>query len=389
MRKLRAMGRTLAHSVVRGGVEVPAATRLRAFSGGDLLTLGLEEELILVDPVTLQPAEAVEAVLERCADRRVQAELRAAQIELVSPVVVTAGDLTRELTAARRHVVDALRGEVRVIAAGTHPLVRGPVTITDRPRYRLIACEQPWAVRRGLPSGLHVHVGLGDAAEALAVYNAARSSLPELAALAANSPFFEGADSGLASTRLKLVEDLARAATPPLFPTWHDFDAFVSWGAAGGLFPDLSHLWWDLRPRPDLGTVEFRLSDAQTFVEHTGALAALCQSLVSALRLRLRAGDPLPAHPTHVIAENRWRAVRDGLDAVLVDPDTGAREPVRSRLARLVLELEPYAAELGCIDELDEVWPMLSRNGAARQREVAGVRGVEGLTAWLADETER
>src|SRR5690349_12674793 len=109
------MGRTLVPSVIGngGGVEVPAATHLRAFSGGDLPTRGLGEELILVDPVTLQPAEVVEAVLERSADRRVQAEFRAAQIELVTPVGVTAGDLTRELTAARRHVLGALRGEVR------------------------------------------------------------------------------------------------------------------------------------------------------------------------------------------------------------------------------------------------------------------------------------
>jgi carboxylate-amine ligase len=388
------MGRTLASSaigigVLDGGVEVPAATHHPAFSGGDLLTIGLEEELILVDPRTLQPAEAVETVLEWSADPRVQAEFRAAQVELVSPVCMTVGDLIRELAEARRHLVGALGGELRVIAAGTHPLVLGPVTVTDRPRYQLIARDHPWAVRRGLPSGLHVHVGLGDADEALAVYNAARSYVPELAALAANSPFFEGADSGLASTRLKLVEDLSRAATPPVFATWHDFDAFVSWGAAGGLFPDLTHLWWDLRPRPDLGTLEFRFADAQTFVDHSAALVALCQSLISALRLRLRAHDVLPSHSTHVIAENRWRAVRDGLDAVLVDPDTGECEPVRSRIARLVLELEPYAAELGCIDELDEAWTMLSRNGAARQREVAGVRGIDGLTAWLADETER
>jgi carboxylate-amine ligase len=385
------MGRTLADFVTGNGgrVEVPAAAHHRSFSGGDLLTIGLEEELILVDPSTLQPAEAVELVLDRAADQRVQAEFRAAQIELVSPVCVTAGDLTRELAAARRHVHGVLDGELRVIAAGTHPLVRGPVAITDRPRYKLIAQDHPWAIRRGVPSGLHVHVGLGDADEALAVYNAARSYVPDLAALAANSPFFEGADSGLASTRLKLVEDLSRAATPPLFATWPEFDGFVSWGAAGGLFPDLTHLWWDLRPRPDLGTLEFRFADAQTFVEHTAALVALCQSLVSSLRLRLRAQDELPVHPTHVIAENRWRAVRDGLDAVLVDPHSGHSEPVRSRLARLVLELEPYAAELACADELDEAWAMLSRNGAARQREVAAVRGVEGLTAWLADETER
>jgi carboxylate-amine ligase len=260
--------------------------------------------------------------------------------------------------------------------------------ITNRPRYRLIERDQPWAARRGLPSGLHIHVGLEDRRELLTIYNAVRSYVPELAALAANSPFFEGEDSGLASVRLKLVEDLARAATPPAFVTWRDWDAFLAWGARGGLFPDLSYLWWDLRPRPDLGTIEFRFADAQTFVEHSAALVAVCQSLVAALRLRLRAGERLRVHATHVIAENRWQAVRDGLDAVLVDADTGRAEPARSRLSRLLLELEPYAAELGCSAELDEAWPMLGRNGAAHQRDIARVRGVDGLVAWLADETE-
>ena len=165
------------------------------------------------------------------------------------------------------------------------------MTITDRPRYRLIARDHPWAVRRGLPSGLHVHVGLGDADEALAVYNAARSYLPELAALAANSPFFEGADSGLASTRLKLVEDLSRAATPPVFATWHDFDDFVSWGAAGGLFPTSPISGGTSGRGPTWGRSSSASPTRRRSSTHTAALVALCQSLVSALRLRAAGHD--------------------------------------------------------------------------------------------------
>jgi carboxylate-amine ligase len=244
-------------------------------------------------------------------------------------------------------------------------------------------------LRRGLPSGLHIHVGLGDADEALWVYNAARDYLPELAALSANSPFFEGADAQLASSRLKLVEDHPRSGIPPAFASWRELAAFVSWGAGGGHFSDVTYLWWDLRPRPDLGTLEFRIADAQYSLDQVAALAAVVQSLVSALRLRLRAGERMVVQPTHVLNENRWRAVRDGLDAELADVVTGERMPARARIAGLLLELEPYAAELGCADELELAWPMLVRNGARRQRDVAATRGLDGLLSWLACETEQ
>jgi carboxylate-amine ligase len=234
-----------------------------------------------------------------------------------------------------------------------------------------------------------VHVGLGDADEALAVYNAARGYLPELAALSANSPFFEGQDSQLASTRLKLVEDHPRAGIPPAFASWRDLASFVSWGAGGGLFADVTYLWWDLRLRPDLGTIEFRIADAQTSLDQVAAIAAVVQCLVSSLRLRLRAGERLPVHPTHVLNENRWRAVRDGVDGELVDLVTGVAAPARARIASLLLELEPYAAELGCSAELELAWPMLVRNGARRQREVAATRGLDGLASWLSAETEQ
>jgi carboxylate-amine ligase len=370
------------------GVEGLAAAYERGYAQGDLLTLGLEEELILVDPVEFAPVEAIELALGAVADPRVTAEFRAAQVELVTPVGPTAGALRAELASARATLVHALCGRVRLLGAGTHPAASGPAQVTDRPRYRQIAVEHPWVLRRGLPSGLHVHVGFGDADEALAVYNAARGYLPELAALSANSPFFEGADARLASTRLKLVEDHPRAGIPPVFASWRELAAFVSWGAAGGHFADVTYLWWDLRLRPDLGTLEFRIADAQTSLDQVAALAAVVHSLVSSLRLRLRAGERLPTYPSHVLNENRWRAVRDGLDGELVDLVTGESVPARARIAALLLELEPYADELGCSDELELAWPMLVRNGAGRQREVASTRGIHGLLAWLASETE-
>jgi glutamate---cysteine ligase / carboxylate-amine ligase len=220
------------------------------------------------------------------------------------------------------------------------------------------------------------------------VYNAARSYLPELAALAANSPFFEGEESGLASTRLKLTEDLPRSGIPPAFVTWRDLAEFLVWARTGDSPGDLSYLWWDLRPRPEYGTLEFRAADAQHSVADTGAIVAFCQTLVASLADRWRSGERLPVHDTHRLTENRCRALRDGLDGTLIDPDTGIVEPIRERIGRLLMELEPHADQLGCTDELMHAWTLLEENGAIRQRRIAGERGIGGLLEYLAGATE-
>jgi carboxylate-amine ligase len=362
----------------------------RGFRSGSLPTLGLEEELILVDADSLEPADEAERVLAGApGDARFKLELRAAQLELVTPVCLTVADARRELAGARAELVERLEGRVRPLAVGTHPFSALPITISQQPRYVGIALECPWVVRRGLPSGLHVHIGLGGPVEALAVFNAARSYLPELAALGANSPFFEGRDTGLASSRLKLCEDLPRAGIPPAFASWRELAGFVAWGARGRLFRDLSYLWWDIRPRPDYGTLEFRVADSQTEVGSSAAIAAICQSLVVALQTRLRNGERLAVHPSHMINENRWRALRGGLDGELVDLDTGVPTSTRDRLARLLVELEPHAKELGCCEQLAHAWSLLADGGGAdRQRVIAEERGVTGLVEWLADTTE-
>jgi carboxylate-amine ligase len=384
-----------ASEAVTAGRERPGAERLTleyecGFSNEPSLTVGLEEELILVEPRSLLPVNGVEWALTRVrGDRRFQAELRAAQVELVTQAYATVTETCRALADARARLVDELRGRVRLVAVGTHPSSTRGIVITDRERYRQIANDYPWAARRGLPSGLHVHVGVGDPSEALAIYNSARSYLPELAALATNSPFFEGTDTGLASARLKLTEDLPRSGIPPAFDSWSELARFVDWGRRGGLFPDLSYLWWDLRPRPDYGTLEFRIADAQTRLADTAGVAAFCQALVSLLRARYRCGEPLPAHATEVLSENRWRALRDGVNGMLVDPDTGMAEPTRDRLRRLLAELEPHAAGLGGSAELAHAGSLLVGNGADRQRAIVDEHGTEGLLESLVSETER
>jgi glutamate---cysteine ligase / carboxylate-amine ligase len=369
--------------------STPVFAMERRFDHAPALTVGVEEEVILLDPETFLPTDSVEDVLSRMdGDPRFKPELRCAQLELVTPPASTVADVARELAAARRILAERLRGEIRFAALGTHPSSTTISALTPSRRYREISQESRWLARAALPSGLHVHVAVDGAERAVAVCNALRSYVPEIAALAANSPFYEGRDTGLASTRLKLREDNPRSGIPPAFESWRAYTDFVAWGARGGLIRDPSYLWWDLRLNAVHGTIEIRAADAQTRLDDVAGIAALCQSIVASLVDRHDAGDRLPVHDNQRIAENRWRAMRDGLGGELVDLDDGRPIATRERLRYLVGELEPYALALGCERELGHAADLVTANGAVRQRAIAGAVGVDRLVEWLSDETE-
>ena len=360
----------------------------RAYEHAMPFTLGAEEELMLVD-AGLDLAPAVDEVLSLLdGDSRFARELRASQIELVTPVCATAADACRELASARRLLVERLDGGYSLLGCGTHPFSSRYGDVTEAERYRMIADEYVWVATRSLMSGLHVHVALPGADCALAVHNALRSYLPELAALATNSPYFEGRDTGMSSMRPKLNAFYPRSGIPPAFRSWDEFVAFVDWGRAGGLFPDASHFWWDLRLHPGLGTLEIRTADAQTRVEDASAQIALAHALVVHLARRVEAGDPPPVHEQHRIEENAWRAHRYGVRGWLVDLDTGERVPTRTRIEALLDELAPLADELGSAEVLEGARVLLAGNGADRQRYVCEREGYRGLVRWLVGETQ-
>jgi carboxylate-amine ligase len=361
-----------------------AADCARAFSDTDAYTVGLEEELMLLDPETLDLTPAIERVYERVAgDRRFAKELRASMIETVSPVCRDAAEAQGELHRARADLFDAVDGLVCIATAGTHPRSSRWGDITPGDRYAVIADLYPWAALRGMMCGLHVHVAVGDAKRALAVYNAIRSYGPELSALGANSPFFEGRDTGLASIRPILNEAFPRAGTPPRLESWSDFVDLLDWGRRGGSFPDATFLWWEIRPHPHYGTIELRIPDAATKVEDAGALAALAQCLVAWLGDRHDGGEQLPAHDSFRIGENSWSAQRYGLDGWLLDLDTGEAQPTRERIHALLGELHPVAQRLGCTGQLEHARTLLVDNGAERQRYVHAREGMDGLLRWL------
>ncbi len=274
---------------------------------------------------------------------------------------------------------------MRPLAAGMHPF-GGPVGLLNRGgRYELIGEEFGWVVRRQLVCALQVHVAVGGAERTLGVYNGLRPYLPELAALAANAPFYEGQDTGLASVRPIIAETLPRQGVPPHIPSWEAFAEELRWGAASGAVPEPRLWWWEVRPHTTFGTLEVRVPDAQTTVADAGAIAGVVHALVAWLGERHDAGERFPAIETWRIEENRWSACRHGVEGTLADLVTGERRSTRERLHELLDALEPAGRELRAGPALARARELVERNGALEQRAVGEERGARGLTEWLAE----
>jgi carboxylate-amine ligase len=212
-----------------------------------------------------------------------------------------------------------------------------------------------------------------------------RAHLPELLALAANSPFYLGADTGLAAVRPKLCELLPRQGVPPALHSWDDYAQALAWGARAGGVPDPGVWWWELRPHPAFGTLEVRVPDAQVTVADSAALVAVVHTLSAWLSERHEAGESEPPPPTWRIEENRWQALRHGLDGTLADLETGRPQPARDRLSALLDTLEPHARRLGCARELSGARDLVEANGAIRQRRVHARGGMRALSHWLVE----
>jgi glutamate---cysteine ligase / carboxylate-amine ligase len=365
---------------------IPTADDLRtAFDAPEPLTLGLEEELMLLDPETLDLLPRAAELIESAGDERFKLEMPAAQLELTLPPARTVPEAVAELARARCDLAAAAAPLGRLAAAGVHPFADPLGRLNEGERYAITESEYGSIARRQLVCALQVHVAIGGAELSLAVYNGLRLWLPLIAALAANAPFHDGRDTGMASIRPKIAEQLPRQGIPPAIGSWEAFADALAWGAASGAVPEPRRWWWELRPHPAFGTLEVRVPDAQSTVEDAAAVTALVHSLAGWLAARHDAGEPLETADTWRLEENRWSAARRGMDAGLADLGTGERAPARELLAALVSELAPVAAGLGCAAELATVERLAACNGAARQREVAGDGGPRAVAGWLAD----
>jgi carboxylate-amine ligase len=351
------------------------------------LTIGVEEELMLLHHGTLQLTPAAPSLLATAqADPRFSTELPAAQLEIVTPICTTADQALTALVDARRDLRRLAGPDVRLAGAGTHAFAPPEGPISDGPRYAKIADDYQWAARRGLAWGLHVHVAVNGADRALAVHDALRAYLPQLAALAGNAPFHDGADTGLHSVRPKIAEGFPRQGVPPAWGSWEAYADFVGWGSREGAFAgDGRQLWWEVRLHPGFGTLEVRVCDQPSTAAESAALAAVIQALCAHLAAQHDAGLlPVPAARER-IEENRWRALRYGLDGTLLDLESGQARGTRAQVAETLGLLEPYAAALGSGAAFAAVWGLLERTGAQRQRDAATAGGLRGVVEELAE----
>ncbi|HVE68499.1 MAG TPA: YbdK family carboxylate-amine ligase [Solirubrobacteraceae bacterium] len=355
-----------------------------AFDAPAPLTVGVEEELMLLDPDTLDLAPVGREVVEATGgDPRFKLEFPAAQVEIVTEPAAGAGEVATQLAAARRALAGAAGGIARFAGTGLHPFADPDGPLNPGERYeRTMRHYGPVAARQQL-CALQVHVAVRGADRALAVHNALRAHLPDIAALAANAPWYAGRDTGMASARPKVSELLPRQGVPPVLPGWDEFAEAMRWGAAAGPMVDYRSWWWELRPNPAFGTLEVRVPDAQATVAEAAAIVATVHALVAWLGARHDAGDlPEPA-PTWRIEENRWSAAHRGPHGEMADLETGERTPTARRLHALLDALAPYAREPGAAEGLDAARGLIARTGSDRQRAAGDPRAA---TAGLAED---
>lgn len=353
----------------------PSSAELRArFDVPSEPTVGLEEEIMVLDAGTLDLAPRAGALLGRAGgDPRLKGELVAAQVEIATPPCDDVATAVAHLAEGRRALAAAAGDELRLACAGAHPFAATEGELAPGPRYDAIAAEYGVIARRQLVCALQVHVAVRPAGLALAVHDALRSFLPEIAALSANAPFHGGRDTGLASVRPTIGEQLPRQGVPPALGSWEAYAQALAWVGDQGAW------WWEARLHPLHATIELRVPDAQATLADARAVAELAHAAIRWLAARARDGEELAVADTWRIEENRWSALRHGLAGEMRDLATGEREATASRVARL---LDAVQAATGA--PLDGARALLETGGpAARWRAAAG-GDAHAATAWLA-----
>ncbi|MGH3030359.1 MAG: glutamate--cysteine ligase [Gaiellaceae bacterium] len=368
------------------------------YGQGRLYSLGVEEEFQILGRESHELVSRIDEILlafddDEGHEGRVKPELLQSVVEVATKVSGTVGEALTDLARLRARLRDvAAESDSLIAAAGTHPFSRYEhQEVTDRPRYRELIEAMRWVAERELIFGLHVHVGLDSPDKAIACANAARTFLPELLALSVNSPFWQGRPTGLASTRTKVFEAFPRSGLPPAFSSYEEFELLVDRAIKTNSFPDYTFIWWDLRPHPRLGTIELRICDAQTRLDVVAVLVALTQSLVATLAEEWERGEQPLLQPITLVAENKWRAARDGLHAQLIDLEHDTERPAPEALRALAARCEPAARRLGCAEELLALEDVLGR-GSGTDEQLGVYEETESLLAvsqWLVDETVR
>jgi carboxylate-amine ligase len=341
---------------------------------GPSYTLGVEEELMIVDSETLDLTNSIEEMLKALQETGAAGDVKPELMESVCEIATSpcrdaaeAGAQLAELRSTVQAVAED-RG-LAIGAAGTHPFAMWEdQRIVRRPRYRDLIAGLQFVARQELIFGIHVHVGLDDPDKAIHVVNGMRVHLPVLLALSANSPFWRGQSTGMLSARTPIFRAFPRVGIPPRYEDYEDWQRRIDFMVDSRVIEDYTYLWYDVRPHPKFGTVEIRVMDSQTRLEHTVGLAALAQAMVKELAEHFESGEELSRYPYEMLDENKWLAARHGLEGELVDLPSKERVSTRDLARRLIDRLREHAQDLGSANELDAVGDLVERgNGGSRQ----------------------
>jgi len=337
---------------------------------GQSFTIGIEEELMILDAETLDLANKIEALLQPATVGEIKPELMESVLEISTEPCANTAEAGGQLRTLRAQVRAAAEAQGLAIgSAGTHPFAMWEdQRIVARPRYRDLISALRFVARQELLFGMHVHVGIDDPEKAIYCANGMRLHVPVLLALSANSPFWRSDTTGLVSTRTPIFRAFPRVGIPPEYEDWHDYEQRIEFMVGSRVIEDYTYLWYDVRPHPNFGTIEIRAMDGQTRVDHTLALAALVQAMVHELAEDFEAGRPPARCPHEMLDENKWLAARHGLDGELVDLPSRDRVMTKVLAGRLLERLRERAETLGSAAELEGVQDLLDRgNGATRQ----------------------
>lgn len=362
----------------RWGVAVWNAGRVRIdFRGSPDPTLGVEWELGLVDRRSRDLRNDADELFAAAAGRlpdpaKLHKELLRNTVEAVTGVCRTVAEAMGDLRATVEAVVPVADGlDLDLYGAGTHPFASWTTQqLTEGHRYAELINRTQWWGRQMLIWGVHVHVGLPERDRVMPVLSALLTYYPHLQALSASSPIWAGTDTGYASNRALMFQQLPTAGLPFQFQTWAEFESFAQDQLTTGVIDELSEIRWDVRPAPHLGTLENRVCDGVSNLTELAALTALCHCLVVDLDERVARGERLAVLPPWHVQENKWRAARYGLDAIVILDADSSERLVTDDLVDLVARLAPVAERLGCAEELQGVLALVER-GASYQRQRA------------------
>src|SRR3954447_16772126 len=348
-------------------------------------TVGVEEEFQIVDPTTWELRSHVSELLASSAPafgEHIKREMHQSIVEVGTKICESIEELASEIIRTRRDLADAAeRVGLRIAAAGTHPFSTWmDQVISPGERYENIVEELQQLARSLLIFGLHVHVAVPDRTTAIDLMNAARYFLPHLLALSTSSPFWMGRDTGLKSYRTAIFRRFPRTGIPDHFGSWGEYESYLNLLVELHCIDDGKKIWWDIRPHPTFGTLEFRVCDVPTRVEETLALAAIAQALIVKLHRLYSRNMGFRLYRRALIDENKWRAARWGIDGMLIDFGKKVEVPMRALAGELLEFVDDVVDELGSRRHVEYVHAIL-REGTSADRQLAVFRDTGDLQA--------